>query len=185
MLKKLKQALGKIVKKIKSFFNKKENKNFEIKLAPGAWYINGTECNVKFTSLENSSFETTDFPAQLKRDLKWEADLGELDLLNEKELEKMLNTSLTDLPNTYWIKTLIVSIYPNWQWEGSAVDMSRYSEEGIAHYMVFTPDSAEEVMENYRKEYGTEPIEMDEDGIHVCYNDAVLLEYGDGTWDYI
>ena len=186
MLKKLKQALGKIVKKIKSLFSKKENKNFEIELAPGTWYINGNECNVKFTSLENNNFETTDFPAQLKCDLKWEADLtGELDL-NEKELEKMLNTSLTNLPKCYPCKALILSVVPNSPWEGTGVDMSQYEEKGLAHFFVCRKQSQEELLEEYWAQHPESTLEVDEEGmISAVIPEAILLEYEDGIWDYI
>ena len=184
MLKKLKQALGKIVKKIKSLFTKKENK---IELAPGTWFINGTKCDVKFTSLENDNFETTDFPAQLKCDLKWEADLtGEVGL-NEKELEKMLNTSLTNLPKCYPCKALILSVVPNSPWEGTGVDMSQYEEKGIAHFFVCRKQSQEELLEEYWAQHpeSTLKVNEEEDMISVVIPEAILLEYEDGIWDYI
>ena len=178
MLKKLKQALGKIVKKIKSLFSKKENKNFEI----GTWYINGSE----FTGLKNDNFETTNFPAQLKCDLKWEADLtGEVDL-SEKELEKMLNTSLTNLPKYYPCKALILSVVPNSPWEGTGVDMSQYEEKGIAHFFVCRKQSQEELLEEYWAQHPESTLEVDEEGmISAVIPEAILLEYEDGIWDYI
>ena len=54
MLKKLKRVLGEVVKKIKNFFSKKENKN--IILGDGTY-------NIKFTSLEDDNFVTTNSPA--------------------------------------------------------------------------------------------------------------------------
>ena len=202
MWQRFKQRLGKIVQGIKNIFSKKKEKE-------GCWEfsfpINGfTDANgMKFGPGKVTIWplgdknEIKELPVDIvwdneekpKRGLRAQCNLYEDACgLEDNELKNIFSTYLTDLPKLISVPTLIVSFFANQTYEGTGVDISQLEEKGIAHFFYMTKRTMEEHIQDYERKY-QEPPELakntEDDGVSAIFYDAILIEWSDGTWDWM
>ena len=177
MLKLLRQALGKIVQGIKNFFRKKSQPQ------ENAWvFYSGTPLSMPDFNTPEKDIPL--FTINTPKEITFTIDNAQFD--EELLWQKLISMPLTDLPKHYRCKTLILSVYPNSSWTGTGVDMSQYEEKGLAHFFVCRPESGEELLEEYARNFPEADIEeLGDGGLSCIIPDAVLLEYEDGIWDYL
>lgn len=178
MLKRLKKCLDKIVQSIKKIF-KKKTKDLE------TWTFYAGPMPV-ITSLSEDNNDEPLFKLNINP-ASMTFTMDNVEFNEELLLEKLSSTSLTNLPKYYSCKALILSVYGNQPWSGIGVDLSQYEEKGLAHFFVMRAESPEEVMEEYRRKHPDSTLEYNEgeDSISAILPDTILIEYGDGTWEYI
>lgn len=76
--------------------------------------------------------------------------VGAVEIPSGPELSlKFSNIPESLLPKRYWCKTLILTLAASQPYEYQAVDMSQYEERGLAHFIVGSPHSAEEMIAEY------------------------------------
>ena len=127
-----------------------------------------------------------------------EINCGWVEIPSQLEIQKnFFNIPLTLLPKRIPVKTLLVSLAANQQWDYQAVDMSQYEEKGLAHFIVGRTCDMEELLEEYFSEtqYSSEEEEQEdrkffeeivEDGLFsTCVGEATLLHYEElGVWSF-
>ena len=120
-------------------------------------------------------------------DANFELVYDEDDLINE--LEKFVSIHRTLLPKRYRIKTLIVTLAANQEYDYQAVDFSQYEEKGLAHYIVGSTKSPEELDEQYQTsnfwdEESNGQLWFDDGTCSAIVGAATLLHYEElGIWE--
>lgn len=111
----------------------------------------------------------------------WEEFLQEV-----KKLEKSANTYYPILPKRIPVKTLIVSTFTAQPQDAVGVDLSLL-DDGIAHFFVMCKESMAEQAEKYIEKFCEDPeewLDLEREGASCIVHNAVLLDYGDGRWDW-
>lgn len=198
MWEKFKQCLGKIVQGVLNIFRKKkpsketiimETKGFTdengITLGPGTVTLTPTE---KYGVQPITLYWEDGSETKIDRGARAELDLYE-DACDEQlyqELLKMLNTNESFLPKRIEVPTLIVSTYADWDYDSIGVDISLLEEHGIAHFFCTSTKSMAEHMQEFMDRHpDVEEWEEEDECASVIIKDAVLLEWGDGTWSWL
>ena len=191
-----KQGLGKIAQGVSNIFKKKnktptqkwESVTFstgegncdEMHLGPGKITLFDTEIPVKIT-WETPKEELSE------RGKRAELPLFEDGISNEelKMLENFFNIYLTDLPKRHFVKTLIISCYASFDYDSIGVDISQLEETGVAHYWCTSTKSMSEWdIDLQQRGVLEEPLEISEEEEHIVVNNAFLLEYSNGYWQW-
>lgn len=150
MWKKFLECLGKFGQKIKDIF-KKPKKQYD----PMAPESNGLKSKAITFFLDNE--EVIDFKPLLEN--------GKISIEFTNDLEKIFSMSKPILPKRYRVKTLILTMAANQPYEYQCVDMSQYEEKGIAHYIVGSTRSPEEIEAEQRIFFPE--VEYEEEGLWV------------------
>ena len=172
----------------------------DMKLGAGEVFLNGVSLG-KVESITSISKE--DISEEAWESLKsifgdGEINCGWVEIPSQLEIQKnFFNIPLTLLPKRIPVKTLLVSLAANQQWDYQAVDMSQYEEKGLAHFIVGRTCGMEELLEEYFSEmqYSSEEEEQEdrkffeeivEDGLFsTCVGEATLLHYEElGVWSF-
>ena len=172
----------------------------DMKLGAGEVFLNGVSLG-KVESITSISKE--DISEEAWESLKsifgdGEINCGWVEIPSQLEIQKnFFNIPLTLLPKRIPVKTLLVSLAANQQWDYQAVDMSQYEEKGLAHFIVGRTCDMEELLEEYFSEmqYSSEEEEQEdrkffeeivEDGLFsTCVGEATLLHYEElGVWSF-
>jgi hypothetical protein len=172
----------------------------DMKLGAGEVFLDGVSLG-KVESITSISKE--DIPEETWESLKsifgdGEINCGWVEIPSQPEIQKnFFNIPLTLLPKRIPVKTLLVSLAANQQWDYQAVDMSQYEEKGLAHFIVGRTCDMEELLEEYFSEmqYSSEEEEQEdrkffeeivEDGLFsTCVGEATLLHYEElGVWSF-
>lgn len=98
-------------------------------------------------------------------------------------LLKKLNTYKQDWPKRYRVKTLLVSVYTDWEYDSIGVDISRL-DNGIAHYWSTTTQDMESAIRAYCEAHDVELWDEEDGNATVAVKDAVLLDWGGGYWTW-
>lgn len=171
-----------------------------MKLGAGEVFLDG----IPFGKVESiTSISKNDIPEETWESLKsifgdGEINCGWVEIPSQPEIQKnFFNIPLTLLPKRIPVKTLLVSLAANQQWDYQAVDMSQYEEKGLAHFIVGRTCDMEELLEEYFSEtqYNSEEEEQEdrkffeeivEDGFFsTCVGKATLLHYEElGVWSF-
>ena len=172
----------------------------DMKLGAGEVFLDG----IPFGKVESiTSISKNDIPEETWESLKsifgdGEINCGWVEIPSQPEIQKnFFNIPLTLLPKRIPVKTLLVSLAANQQWDYQAVDMSQYEEKGLAHFIVGRTCDMEELLEEYFSEtqYDSEEDEQEdrkffeeivEDGFFsTCVGKATLLHYEElGVWSF-
>ena len=172
----------------------------DMKLGAGEVFLDGVSLG-KVESITSISKE--DISEEAWESLKsifgdGEINCGWVEIPSQPEIQKnFFNIPLTLLPKRIPVKTLLVSLAANQQWDYQAVDMSQYEEKGLAHFIVGRTCDMEELLEEYFSEtqYSSEEEEQEdrkffaeivEDGLFsTCVGKATLLHYEElGVWSF-
>lgn len=175
----------------------------DMKLGAGEVFLDGVSLG-KVESITSISKE--DIPEETWESLKsifgdGEINCGWVEIPSQPEIQKnFFNIPLTLLPKRYSVKTLLVSLAANQQWDYQAVDMSQYEEKGLAHFIIGRTCGMEELLEEYfaEQEYSSEEEKQEdkewleemlseaEDGLFsTCVGKATLLHYEElGIWSF-
>lgn len=172
----------------------------DMKFGAGEVFLDGMSLG-KVESI--TSINKEDIPDETWESLKsilgdGEINCGWVEIPSKPEIQKnFFNIPLTLLPKRYSVKTLLVSLAANQQWDYQAVDMSQYEEQGLAHFIVGRTCGMEELLEEYfsEMEYSSEEEEQEdrkfieevvEDGLFsTCVGKATLLHYEElGVWNF-
>lgn len=172
----------------------------DMKLGAGEVFLDGVSLG-KVESITSISKE--DISEEAWESLKsifgdGEINCGWVEIPSQPEIQKnFFNIPLTLLPKRIPVKTLLVSLAANQQWDYQAVDMSQYEEKGLAHFIVGRTCGMEELLEEYFSEtqYDSEEEEQEdrkffeeimEDGLFsTCVGEATLLHYEElGVWSF-
>jgi hypothetical protein len=159
MWKKFLECLGKIGQSIKAIFKKPEKT------------IDKEEALRKEIEsiLENTNWN------KVSKNLEIELKLD--DSKYDKEmLEKISSMFYPILPRRYLVKTLILTLAANQQCDYQCVDMSQYEEKGIAHFIIGSTMSTEELKRAYPVEDEDEEVWIDNTASSVLFN-VDLLHY--------
>ena len=90
----------------------------------------------------------------------------EADIVLVEELEKFFNTSKQDWPKVITVPTLLISVYPNWEYDSVGVDFSQFEEKGLVHY------------------FCTSIKDIGEESSAIIKN-GKLIDWGDGFWTWL
>lgn len=141
MWKKFLECLGKFGQKIKNIF-KKPKKQYD----PMAPESNGLKSKaIKELTFFLDNEEVIDLKPLLEK--------SQISIEFTNDLEKIFSMSKPILPKRYRVKTLILTMAANQPYEYQCVDMSQYEEKGIAHYIMGSTRSPEEIEEEQRRFY--------------------------------
>ena len=127
----------------------------DMKLGAGEVFLDGVSLG-KVESI--TSISKNDIPEETWESLKsifgdGEINCGWVEIPSQPEIQKnFFNIPLTLLPKRIPVKTLLVSLAANQQWDYQAVDMSQYEEKGLAHFIVGRTCDMEELLEEYFSE---------------------------------
>lgn len=187
MWEKFKQRLGRFVQGVLNIFRKKKpqretitvnTKGFTdengITFGPGTITLTPTE---KYGKQPITIYWEDDNTTEIAQ-----AELDAYDEQLYQELLKMLNTHKTFLPKRIEVPTLIVSTYANWEYDSVGVDISLLEEQGIAHFFCTSTKTMQELRELYPE---ADEWEEEDECASAMVKDAVLLEWGDGTWSWL
>lgn len=191
MWEKFKKHLGKLVQGILNIFRKKkpqretitmETKGFTdengITLGPGTITLTPTE---KYGAQPITIYWEDGGTTKLDEDLHEDI----CDEQSYEELLKKVNAFKQVLPKRIEVPTLIVSTYADWDYDSIGVDISLLEEHGIAHFFCTSTKTMAEHMREFRERHpDVEEWEDDDECASVIVKDAVLLEWGDGTWTW-
>ncbi len=103
-----------------------------------------------------------------------------------EELKKLDNTYYPILPKRIPVKTLIVSTFTAQPYDSVGVDLSQL-DDGIAHFFVTCKENMAEQAERYSMKFHEDPeewMDLEQEGASCIVHNAVLLDYGDGRWDW-
>ena len=193
---KFKMRLGKIVQGALNIFRKKKKYKrglrakcgfledaCDFKLAEGEWTVNGAPIEVKFCELESGDYEVPTLDFNNNKSVTFTMSDCEF---NVDALEKLCNTPLTILPKRYFVKTLIVSTFANWDYDSIGVDISQLEEKGIAHYFCTSTKSMEEHMKEFRAAHpeADDWEGVEDEGASVIIPNATLIEWPGGYWEW-
>lgn len=107
----------------------------------------------------------------------------------KNELEKFVNISRTILPKRIPVKTLILTLAANQEYDYQAVDISLLEEKGIVHDIIGSTKSPEELDAQYQtSKYWDEesdgPLWFDDGTCSAVVGAATLLYYEElGIWE--
>lgn len=199
----LDKIFGKKDKKSRSWDDTSDWTNItstDMTLGAGEVFLDGVSLG-KVESITSISKE--DIPDETWESLKsifgdGEINCGWVEISSQPEIQKnFFNIPLTLLPKRISVKTLLVSLAANQQWDYQAVDMSQYEEKGLAHFIIGRTCDMEELLEEYFSEtqYSSEEEEQEdrkffeeivEDGLFsTCVGEATLLHYEElGVWSF-
>ena len=93
----------------------------------------------EFNKIDGNGLVKIPSCADVKFELVYDKDRG----INE--LEKYFNTYRTLLPKPIEVKTLILTMAANQPYDYQAVDLSQYEERGLAHYVIGSTKTPEEL----------------------------------------
>jgi hypothetical protein len=130
------------------------------------------------------------YEAELPVDIVWEEPkvintnpppieftVGDIDW--NEVLKNLANTYESFLPKTYWVKTLLVSVYHSWDYDSYGVDLSQLEERGLAHFFCTSTKTLEETKEDF-----PHLEEDDSEQLTTIIHNAVLYDWGDGLWTW-
>jgi hypothetical protein len=103
-----------------------------------------------------------------------------------EELKKLDSTYYPILPKRIPVKTLILSTFTAQPQDAVGVDLSLL-DDGIAHFFVMCKESMAEQAEKYIEKFREDPekwLDLEREGARCIIHNAVLLDYGDGRWDW-
>ena len=103
-----------------------------------------------------------------------------------EELKKLDSTYYPILPKRIPVKTLIVSTFTAQPYDSVGVDLSQL-EQGVAHFFVTCKENMAEQAERYSMKFHEDPeewLDLEHEGASCVIHNAVLLDYGDGRWDW-
>lgn len=195
------RRLGKKVQGLwNKIFGKKDEKpqswciGADVKLGPGEIFLDGTSLG-KVESI--TSISKDDISEESWESLKsifgdGEMNCGWVEISSNTEMQKnFFNIPLTILPKRYWCKTLIITLVAQQPYDYQAVDMSQYEERGLAHYIVgstLSPEQLEVGYEDLWDEDEDGPLwGENEDGCPMCsaiLGESTLLYHEElGVWE--
>lgn len=103
------------------------------------------------------------------------------------ELEKYFSIYRTLLPKRYRVQTLLVTLAANQPYDYQAVDMSQYEEKSLAHFIVGSTKSKQELEAEYDAKWNEEedgPLWSETGWASAVVGEATLVHYEEfGVWD--
>ena len=169
MWKKFLECLGKIGQSIKTIFKKPEKPIDKELLRKEVESI-----------LENTNWN------KVSKNLEIELKLDN-SKYDKEILEKISSVFYPILPRHYLVKTLILTMAANQPCDYQCVNMSQYEEKGIAHFIVGSTMSPEELERAYPVEDENEEIWVNNTASSVLFNVDLLyyeeFEIWELDWD--
>ena len=162
----------------------------DIRLGAGEVFLDGMSLG-KVESITLISKE--DIPDETQESLKsifgdGEINCGWVEIPSKPEIQKnFFNIPLTLLPKRYWCKTLLITLAANQPYDYQAVDMSQYEEKKLAHYIVGSTKSQQELEAEAAEMWDEEengPLWSEAGWASAVVGEATLLHYEElGVWD--